>query len=52
MEQLSDLMLVVFAAAVDDRNPVRFGPATLATSEAPGHPHQVCIVQFLIGAVV
>jgi hypothetical protein len=49
---LCDLMLVLFAAAIDDGNLLGFGPSAHATTKVPRHPHQVSIVQFLIATVV
>ena len=41
---LCDLMLVLFAAAIDDWNSMGFGPAAYATTKVSCHPHQVSIV--------
>ena len=47
-----DFVLSFFAVAIDDGHAVRSRPATHPAAEAPRHPHQVCIVQFVIGTVV
>src|SRR5437867_6420885 len=45
----SDLMLAFPHRAIDDRNLVRLSPTADATTEATRHPHQMGVVEGLIG---
>ena len=45
---LRDLMLALARRTVHYGNMLGFGPGMETTTEAPGHPHQVVVVQILI----
>src|SRR5262245_57409477 len=48
---LSNVMLALTPATINDWNLVSFGESTYSTAEPTGHPHQMGVVQLLIRAV-
>jgi hypothetical protein len=49
---LSELVFALATLAVDDRDPVSRGRRTQPAGEPPGHPHQMRVVQLLIGVTM
>jgi len=48
---LTDVVLVLTSAAVNDRNVVGFGEAAYTATEPTGHAHQMGVVQLFIGSI-
>jgi hypothetical protein len=48
---LGNVMLALTPTTIYDGNLVSFGEATDSTAEPTGHPHQMGVVQLLVGAV-